>query len=153
MSTCRPRSIASLSLLAAALAVAACAVLLRPDPAGAAGSGKRQFVFPPLWIAPGQVIGFQGFNPGPRPSPPATANFLDVATAASLATPPLPSLGPGQGLGYGIVNTTPSSQLIAVIVIFNQPTAGQAVPNPFPGSVAIREGSSLKVQAVIGPAR
>ena len=150
MSAYRPRIIASLCLMLTAAAVAACAVLLRPEPAGAAGTRSRRIAFSPLWVAPNQGISFWYVNSGNLPNPPATVTFVNVLNGSVFGELSLMSEAPGRGRGDQINNPGPGAQLIATFVTFNQPAGGQAIPNPLPGNVQVWEGQ--KPLAVIGPA-
>jgi hypothetical protein len=150
MSTYRQKTIASLCLLLAIGAVAAVMILLRPEPAGAASARSRRIAFSPLWVAPNQGISFWFVNSGTLPTPPATVSFVNILNGSLLGELSLMSEAPGRGRGDQVNNLGPGAQLIAVIVTFNQPTGGQAIPSPLAGNVQVWEGQ--KPVAVIGPA-
>jgi hypothetical protein len=151
MSTSRPRIIASLCLLLAVGAFAAAAVLLRPEPAGAASTRSRRVAFSPLWVAPNQGISYWFVNSGSLPTPPATVTFVNVLNGSVFGELSLMSEAPGRGRGDQINNLGPGAQLIATFVTFNQPTGGQAIPSPLAGNVQVWDGQ--KPVAVIGPAQ
>jgi hypothetical protein len=48
-------------------------------------------------------------------------------------------------------NASPRSEVASVVVTFDPPAAGQAIPDPFPGSVHVFGGGQLL--GLIGPAR
>ena len=58
MGTYRQKAAARLCLALAVGSVAAGVVLLRPAPADAGGTAKRQFFFGPVYIADGQTVEF-----------------------------------------------------------------------------------------------
>jgi hypothetical protein len=139
MGTDRQRTIASLCLLLAIGAVAAGAVLLRPQPAAAAGRGSRQFIFGPVLVSTGQQLVFTYSNTGTRPTPPGTVVFINAADGTVIGAPqPMLSMPPGQGSG-GIIPG--ADQLVRAVVTFDRPAAGQGIPSPFAGTVQIQEFS------------
>jgi len=150
MSTYRPRFIASLCLVAAALAFSTGAILLRPEPVGAAGNRQRQFVFGPVYLAAGQPVNFLQTNAGTLPTPPATVVFSDSISGMVLDTTTLPSVPPGAGNGRGIEG---AARYTRVVVTFDRPGAGQAIPSPFAGTVVVLDGFPVKPTVVLQPAR
>jgi hypothetical protein len=146
MSTYRPRIIASLCLLLAVGATVVCFTLLRPDPAGAAGTRQRQFVFGPVARDSTVSVSFIYHNTGTRPTPPATVEFRDAMEGTVFGSSQIPSVAPGKGANAS--GQGPDISAVVVIVRFDAPAAGQAIPNPFPGSIVF----FLRDQEVVGPA-
>jgi hypothetical protein len=151
MSTYRPRIIASLCLMLAVGTVAACAVLLRPEPADAAGNRQRQFVYGPVLLLSPQTLVFSSINPGPLPTPRLAVVFRDPLTQAELKTITFDSQAPGQGV-FDLFEATGLHQSVAVVATFDRPAPGQAVPNPFPGTVQLLSSRATpQVLAVLHP--
>lgn len=149
MGTHRYKAAARLCLLLTVCAVTAGALLLRPEPAGAAGPPKRQFFFGPVYIADGQTVEFAQTNTGSRPTPPATVVFSAAITGEPFDTTPLPSLPPGVGNGRTLA--IEGSRYTLVSVTFDRPAAGQQIPSPFAGTVVILDGSPPQVALVLHP--
>jgi len=150
MGTYRQKAIASLCLLLAVGAVAACSTLMRPAPAAASGNGSRQFVFGPVVVEPTQSIFFSYFNTGTHPTPPATVVYRDFNSGAVLGTTVLPSVPPGVGAGDGISG---EGRVYVVVVTFGRPASGQAIPSPFPVTLQVFTDNPYRAQNVLEPAR
>jgi hypothetical protein len=128
-------------------ALAACAVLLRPEPAGAAGNPRR-LAFPPVIVGMSHQIEFNCFNSSTQPIPPFTVVFLNYA-GSELSSKTVDSLPPGYSGGHYYFPPEPT--VVSALVTFASPQSGQRLPNPICGAVSVYEGNSLR--AVYGPAR
>jgi hypothetical protein len=133
MSTYRPRVIASLCLMLAVGAVAAVMILLRPEPADAASTRQRQFVFGSVWVNEQQFVNLTYANTGTRPTPEASVVFRN-APGGQLFSARLPSVLPGQSISAG--RDVGNNEVLAVLT-FDPPAAGQGIPSPFPGTLQV----------------
>lgn len=150
MRTHRPRLLVSSLLLLTAFGGFVLGTLSRPEPAGAATSRSRRFVFSPLPVLSNQDIECYYFNSGTRPTPPATLDFVD-RFGALVAHEEQPPVAPGQAGGAAYINEGANPQVVAVILTFAAPAAGQAVPDPLPANAVVFGGQTLL--GVTGPAR
>ena len=139
MSTHVQRTIASLALLAAALTVAACAVLLRPEPAAASVIGQRRFIFGPMTTGPGEGIRVNVFNSGPLRSPAFTYQILPGLGGALEAAGVIGQVEPGSGASLG-VPPPPGSHI--VVLTFGFPAKNESIPWPFTGTVEVIGGNA-----------
>ena len=150
MGTYRQSTLASLCLLLAVSAVAACAVLLCPTPAGAQGNKARQLIFGPVQVTHTQSIFFGYFNSGTLPTPPATVVFRDLLSGAVEGTTVLPSVPPGVGAAGGLSG---GDKVYVAVVTYGRPGPGQAIPKLFPCNVEVVQQSSGEVTAILDPLR
>jgi len=103
MGTYRNNVFARLALAGAALAIAACAILLRPPTAAAAPiiGVDRPFTFGPISAGSRNdqdtFVAVNFFNSANRPTPPATLVFRDADDGEIIAQLPIASVMPGKG--------------------------------------------------------
>jgi hypothetical protein len=141
MSVYRPRIIATLCLLLSVGAVAAVMILLRPAPADAAGNSSRQFLFGPVLVPPATSGNFVFVNTGTRPTPPATVVFLNAVGGEVLESKPFESMPPG---GANSATVFGPDRHVLLVVTFDRPAAGQAIPTPFAGTLQVGAIGGLK---------
>lgn len=151
MGAYRQKTIASLCLLLAVGVIVVCSVLLRPEPAAAAGNGSRRVAFSPLWVAHNQSISFWFVNTGSRPTPHATVDFVKILNGSLFGELSVNPEAPGRGWGDQVTYDGAGAELVATFVTFDPPAAGQAIPNPLCSNVQVWDGRTPI--AVIGPTR
>jgi hypothetical protein len=133
MASYRPRIIASLLLLLAALAIFLLGSLSRPEPADASMIGQRQFLFGPIGAGNGDFLDTSFFNSGALPTPPAVLEFRDTRTGIVEASFSIPSIQPGNGINAGQqFFTSFAFESYVLTLTFALPAKGQAIPRPFP---------------------
>jgi len=148
VSTSRPRVIASSLLLFSALVGFVLGALSRPRPAYAAGNRQLQFVFGPVQVTNTQSVFFSYFNTATLPTPPATAIYRDLLSGAVLGTTRLASVPPGVGTAGGIGG---GDKVYMVVVTFDRPAAGQAIPKPCVCNVEVVNQTTSEVTAILSP--
>jgi hypothetical protein len=151
MGTYRHRLLASLALAGATLAMAACALLLRP-PAAAAQKGQQQFLFGPVWASEDQLVEVRFANLSHQPTPPALLEFIDQDDGSDLGHQTLPATTPPNG-GGGAIKVPGNGVVVIARLTFAAPTGNQAVPVPFAATMNVEDPTLGSTRAVVYPVR
>jgi hypothetical protein len=151
MAVYRPKILASLALLAVVVAFFAGSVLLRPWPAGASATKSRSFVFGPLIVTSGQATSLYFFNTTHKPTPGGAVGFFNDQ-GQLLDSAQFDSVQPGRAIIAG-GNLWSDPALLTAILTFSPPNSGQAIPDPFPGTMEIYDDVNNRLVFVLPPAR